>query len=306
MPPHLTRRRLALAAVVLAATLPYLPTLDDYFTQDDFGVIGLLAFKPASSFPRWFVMPWMENIWEYTPDELRPFVAVTYQAAAQWNPGSAVPQHAINIALHAGNALLVLVMASRVAGLSPPAALVAAVAFAVLPMQAESVAWVTGRVDSMPAFFYLAAFVLYCRWRAEQRRALYLWSLAACFVALFSKQNTITLLPALVAYDLVLGRRPVQWSWTWLRPYVPFVLLTAGYLLLRYAVFGEMARESMLTLARLELVGQDLSTHLRRMIFGEAGLAISGYQAAIRASVAVAAVVAIGVLLGRDRSARMV
>jgi len=67
-----------------------------------------------------------------------------------------------------------------------------------------------------------------------------------------------------------------------------------------------MARESMLTLARLELVGQDLSTHLRRMIFGEAGLAISAYRAAIRVGAAVAAVVAIGVLLGRDRSARMV
>ena len=52
---------------MLAATLPYLPTLDDYFAQDDFGVVRLLAFKPASYFPRWFVVPWMENIWEYTP-----------------------------------------------------------------------------------------------------------------------------------------------------------------------------------------------------------------------------------------------
>ena len=47
------------------------------------------------------------------------------------------------------------------------AAFAAGVVFAVLPMQTESVAWVTGRVDSMPAFFYLAAFLLYCRWRAD-------------------------------------------------------------------------------------------------------------------------------------------
>ena len=83
-------------------------------------------------------------------------------------------------------------------------------------MQTESVAWVTGRVDSMPAFFYLASFYLYCRWRAEGRTPLYLWSIAACFTALFSKQNTITLAPALMAYDLVLGRRPLRVSWAYL------------------------------------------------------------------------------------------
>ena len=85
MPPHLNARQAAIVAVVLAAVLPYVPTLDNYFAQDDFGVVGLLASKPALYFPRWFVVPWMENIWGYTPDELRPFVALTYQAAAQWN-----------------------------------------------------------------------------------------------------------------------------------------------------------------------------------------------------------------------------
>ena len=57
--------------------------------------------------------------------------------------------------------------------------------------------------------------------------------------------------------------------------YTPFVLLTAGYLLLRYAVFGQVARESMLGTARVDLFIQDVSTHLRRMVFGEPGLAMS-------------------------------
>jgi hypothetical protein len=35
--------------------------------------------------------------------------------------------------------------------------------FVVLPIQAESVAWVTGRVDSLPAMFYFASFLLYVR-----------------------------------------------------------------------------------------------------------------------------------------------
>ena len=306
MPAYLNVRRLAVAAVVLAAVLPYVPTLDNYFAQDDFGVVGLLAFKPALYFPRWFVVPWMENIWGYTPDELRPFVALTYQAAAQWNAGSPIPQHLLNVALHAANALLVMRIAEHAAGLSLASAATAAIVFAVLPMQTESVAWVTGRVDSMPTFFYLAAFYLYCRWRAEGRTAMYLWSVAACFAALFSKQNTITLAPALIAYDLLLGRRPVRFSWTWLRPYAPFVLLTAVYLLLRYAVFGQVARESMLGTARLDLFIQDMSTHLRRMVYGEPGLAMSATRAAAAVGIGAAAIASIAGLLARQGAGRIV
>ena len=306
MSRYLSDRRLAVLLVLAAATLPYVPTLDNYFAQDDFGVVGLLASKPAFFFPRWFVVPWMENIWGYTPDELRPFVALTYQVAAQWNAGSPVPQHLVNVGLHAGNALLVLAIAERAAGLSLPSAVTAAIAFAVLPMQTESVAWVTGRVDSMPAFFYLAAFVLYCRWRTEGRTSLYWWSVAACFVALFSKQNTITLAPALVAYDIVLGRRPVRSLWAWLRPYLPFVLLTGGYLLLRYEVFGQVARESMLSTARLDFFAQDVSTHLRRMVFGEPGLAVSVARAAILVGLCAAAIASVGALLARQAAGRAV
>jgi hypothetical protein len=306
MPADVTWRRLAPVLAVLAAVLPYLPTLDDFFVQDDFGVVGLLASKPAAFFPRWFVVPWMENIWEYTPDEIRPFVAVTYQAAAQWEPGSPLPQHLLNVALHAGNAWLVLGIASRVAGLSAPAALAAAMAFALLPMQTESVAWVTGRVDSMPAFFYLAALLLYARWRDEGSRAAYWGAVAACFVALFSKQNTVTLGPALVAYDVLVRREPIRVTWGWLRPYVPFAALTAGYLLLRYAVFGEMARESMLHSARLAVFGHEVTIHLRRMMFGEPGLAIEPARAALIATGAALVVAALGWLRAPAAGRRVV
>ena len=66
----------AAALVALAATVPYLPVLHDYFIQDDFGVVALLSQKPASAFPGWFVSTWMDDIWGYTPDEIRPFPAV--------------------------------------------------------------------------------------------------------------------------------------------------------------------------------------------------------------------------------------
>ncbi len=106
------------------------------------------------------------------------------------------------------------------AGLSLVPATFAALVFVLLPVQAESVAWITGRVDTMPAFFYIASFLLFAWWRRGRSTpgARHVWlryvaSLVMFFFALFSKQNTITLAPALVAYDFFIGRRfPFRWG----------------------------------------------------------------------------------------------
>ena len=299
----MNRHALAAFLVVLAATLPYLETLDDYFVQDDFGVVWLLSSKPAGYFPRWFISPWMDTIWGDPPDEIRPFPAVTYQVAALWGAASPVANHAINIAFHAVNALLVFSIAEATAGLPLLPAAFAAVVFAMLPMQSEAVAWVTGRVDSMPACFYLAAFLLYVRWRDARRVPLYLWSVALCFVALFSKQNAVTLPAALVAYDVLVAKRPLGLSWSWLRPYMPYVLLTAGYLALRYALFGEVAREGRLGAAQFGVFRQNVSIHVRRMIFGEAGLQLAVSTALTCVAVGAAALIVAWMVWGERNRA---
>jgi hypothetical protein len=273
----MTGRRAAIVAAV-AAVLPYLATLDNYFIQDDFGVVALLSSKPATYFPRWFVTTWMEDIWGYTPDEVRPFPAVSYQIAAVFGAASPYANHVINIAVHALNAVLVLAVAIEAAGLAVVPALVAAVAFAVLPMQTESVAWITGRVDSMPACFFLAAFLCFVRWRAAHTGRAYAWAVAWCAVALLSKQNTVILVPCLMAYDVVVRRQPVRPTWQWLRPYVPFIVLTVAYLALRYALFGEVAREGMLNERQLAVFAGDAVVHLKRMVYGEVGVAAPGVR----------------------------
>jgi hypothetical protein len=275
----MTRRSAAVVAVA-AAVLSYLPTLDNYFVQDDFGVVALLSSKPATYFPRWFVSTWMEDIWGYTPDEIRPFPALSYQIAAVFGAASPYANHVINIAFHAVNTLLVLAVAVEAAGLALAPALVAALCFAVLPMQTESVAWITGRVDSMPACFFLAAFLLFVRWRTTHRARAYGGAVAWCAVALLSKQNAVILVPCLMAYDIVVGRRAVRPAWSWLRPYVPFIVLTVAYLALRYALFGEVARESMLNERQFAVFSADLGVHLKRLVYGEPGVAMSGTRLA--------------------------
>jgi hypothetical protein len=315
----MTRRRWAGLAIVLAASVPYLPSVDDYFVQDDFGVVWLLSQKPASAFLGWFASTWMDDIWGYTPDEIRPFPAVTYRLAALAGAGSPVANHLLNIALHAANALLVCAIGVRAAGLGLPAALLAALVFALLPAQAETVAWVTGRVDSMPALFYTGSFLAYVCWRATAARRLYVASLVLFFVALFSKQNTVTFVPAILLYDAIVargaGRReqsqqeggsPVfvfTATWDLVRPYLPFVALTAGFLMLRWVLFGEVARESTLNAQALELFAQMTARHVQRLVVGQP---LSDTALVVPLLVAVVAVFALALRseIDRGRAAR--
>ena len=157
-----SKHLLAVLAILLAASLPYLSTAGNYFVNDDFGVVRLLSQKPALYFPTWFVTSWMDDIWGATQDEVRPFPAVTYQLAAIWGATSTVANHVMNIAFHAANALLVLAIARAVVGLSLAAATLAALVFATLA---------------------------YACWRrgAGASTRLYVCSIVLFFCALFSK-----------------------------------------------------------------------------------------------------------------------
>ena len=276
------RRAIAAAVIAIAAIALYAPTIHDYFLQDDFGVVGLFSQRPISYFPRWFMTPWTEDIWGYVPDEIRPFPAASYVIASWFGATAPEPNHIMNIALHAANGVLVMLIAEAAAGLALVPAMFAGVVFVLLPIQAESVAWVTGRVDSLPTFFYFASFLLYVRsvhLKADptdtggvRLQPDYLWSVALFVAALFSKQNTITMAPALVLFDWIVDRRRIEVSWRWLRPYVPYVVLTVGFLALRYVLFHEVARESVLSAQRVQEFLSDSSRHLVRLVFGGAGV----------------------------------
>ena len=262
--------RLAAILVVLAAIVPYLPTLNDYFVRDDFGVVQLLAQKPASYFPRWFYTSWMDYIWGYTPDEIRPFPAVSYQLTALGGHASPLLHHVLNVLLHAANGLLIFAIARRAAAVSVTSATFAALVFVLLPVHTESVAWITGRVDSMPAFFYLASFLAYVRWRTTSHGGSrwYLAAIAFFFVALFTKQNTITMAGTLVAYDVLVLRR-VKPSVSAVMSYVPVVAMTLGYLWLRYLLFGQVAREGSLNARALNDFGVLFNRHLTHVAVGD-------------------------------------
>ncbi|MET0485583.1 MAG: hypothetical protein ABW216_07805, partial [Candidatus Rokuibacteriota bacterium] len=129
--------------------------------------------------------------------------------------------HAGNLLLHALNAALVYLLAARLLALALPTATscarlagatVAALAFAIHPLRAESVGWITDRGDVLCATFYLTAVVTYLRFALSDDGGGRRWrtaSLVAFGGALLSKEIAMTLPLSLLLLDTYPLRR---WS----------------------------------------------------------------------------------------------
>jgi cytochrome c-type biogenesis protein CcmH/NrfG len=114
--------------------------------------------------------------------------------------------HLTNLLLHIGGALLV-VRILRGADLSPGAALLAALLWALHPLQVESVAFMSERKNVLSGLFFFWAFRRYQRFAAGSGWNGYASILALFVLALLSKMNTVVLPALCVAWDLVVHRQ---------------------------------------------------------------------------------------------------
>jgi hypothetical protein len=152
--------------------------------------------------------------------------AFTTTRAANWHPVTWVshmidvtvfglapgPAHAVNLALHVANVLLLFVFFARTTGAAGRSAVVAAL-FAVHPLHVESVAWIAERKDVLSTLFWLLAtweYVEYARSRSTGRLALVAFLMA---LGLLAKPMLVTLPFTLLLLDRwPLGRASAGWK----------------------------------------------------------------------------------------------
>ena len=134
--------------------------------------------------------------------------------------------HLGNILLHAANAALFCILAQRLLGAAMPGAgttalrlgaLAAALTFALHPLRAESVAWITERRDVLAALFYLLTALAWLRAAAaadgRRRRRWYLASLVLFALGLLSKSMLVSLPLVLLVLDVYPLRRLDLRAW---------------------------------------------------------------------------------------------
>jgi tetratricopeptide (TPR) repeat protein len=134
--------------------------------------------------------------------------------------------HAVNILLHAGCACLLWIILRR---LDIPAAWLAAIFFALHPIQVESVAWITERKNVLSGLFFFLSLLAYLKFALPdasasrgRRRLSYAAALLLFACALLSKTVTCSL-PAVILLLLAWKRPRLRASDVW--PLVPFFVL---------------------------------------------------------------------------------
>ena len=184
-----TGHRAAFALIPALALLAYWNAFVGGFQFDDFNVI---VENPAvASLAAW---------WQSMPG-IRPLLKLSYALNRGWTGGDAHQAlfgfHMVNLALHAGNALLLYAINRRLLGeqaCAPAIALLAALLFAVHPVHSEAVTMISGRSMSLMAVFYLSSLLAYL----DNRHRL---SLALFAAALATRETALTLPLALLLIE---------------------------------------------------------------------------------------------------------
>ncbi|MGA2261409.1 MAG: tetratricopeptide repeat protein, partial [Acidobacteriota bacterium] len=179
---------LVLPALILAALLAYQPAWHGGVLWDDNAHITRTALQSAHGLWRiWFDLGATQ---QYYPVVHSAF----WFLHSLWGDNT-LGYHIVNILLHALSAFLFALILRY---LSVPGAWLAAVIFALHPVQVESVAWITELKNTLSGSLYLAAALVYLQFDSNRRRSLYALALTLFTFALFSKTVTATLPAALL------------------------------------------------------------------------------------------------------------
>lgn len=228
-----------LIILCLAVLAVYFPVLRHGFQlyDDDINIVSnpLLTNFSWRHLGRLWVQPYL-NL--YIPLTYSVW-ALLGKGSALLAPGSEGPPspalfHAASLLLHLGSTVLVFGLCQRLLKQGWVAAL-AALFFALHPVQVETVAWVTGMKDGLSGFLVLLALSHYLRYTEDtltrwQARRHYVLASIALLAALFAKPTAVVLPLHAAIVGLLLRRRGPRQIATELLPWallsIPFIVAT--------------------------------------------------------------------------------
>lgn len=234
MPTPTDRRRrvVALALFALAAAVFAPAVRGDFVLLDDLTYVvdnPHLREGLGAAGLRWALTTGYAANWH-------PLTWVTHLAAFDLFGLDPRGHHLVNVLLHAANAALLFALLRSLTGRLWPSALAAAL-FAVHPLRAEAVAWVSARKDVLSGLCWLLALGAWTRHARSPSASRYLAALALFALGLAAKPVVVTLPLALLILDAwPLGRhRAVSWTRLALEK-VPFLVLAAASALVTWRV----------------------------------------------------------------------
>jgi tetratricopeptide (TPR) repeat protein len=181
---HFAHRPWLLALVLAVVTfLAYFPVLRAGFFWDD---DTLFARNPAM-----LSLPGLRQIWSsLTASRFVPLTLTSFWVERRVWGLNPLPYHALNVGVHAANAVLLWVLLRR---LKIRGAWVAAAVWALHPVNTETVAWVSELKNAQSELFFLLALLTFLRFEGRLSPRDYAAALVFGAAAMLSKASTIML-----------------------------------------------------------------------------------------------------------------
>ena len=217
------------AFVFFAAIVAYLPSLSGDFIWNDSDYVTAPALRSLGGLAR---------IWAEVgaTQQYYPLLHSAFWVQHLLFGDHALGYHVVTLLLHAGSAVLFALVLRQLYRPEPahPAApsrfagaeWLAALLFALHPVHAESVAWISEQKNTLSLVFYLAAALAYFRFDEARLRRTYFAALAFFMLSLLCKTVTSTL-PAAILVILWWKRGRLAWRRDIL-PLVPWFAVGAG------------------------------------------------------------------------------
>ncbi len=151
-----------------------------------------------------------------------PFTTILY--AFEWVAfgGKAYPFHVISLLFHLLNTVLTFVFLKKLTGRNE-IGIIGSLIFAIHPMHAESVVWISEQKDVLYTFFYLLGLISYLNYISKPKTGQYILAILFFFFSLMSKSAAVTFPLVLFCIDYYSGRR---WTAKMLAEKIPFFLLS--------------------------------------------------------------------------------
>jgi tetratricopeptide (TPR) repeat protein len=170
----------------------------------------------------------LKEIWTSTRAVYYPLVLTTFWLLHKIVGLHPLPYHILNVLLHAASAIL-LWRVLRQLGIS--GAWLGAALWALHPVMAQSVAWVTELKNTQSCLFYLLSIFCFLNWDKQSRktqtrvRSSLMFGLSiACFVLATLSKPSVVMLPAALALCIWWRQRRVRWHDV--MPLSPFVVIS--------------------------------------------------------------------------------
>ena len=234
--------------IVATCAMVFSNTLGNSFQFDDeHSILKNPHIRKLENIPSFFVDPTLfsRNVGS---EMYRPVVLVTY-ALNYWVGGyEVVGYHLVNLAVHAGVAV-VFYFLLRQLGLSSRPSVLASLLFVAHPLACEPVNYLSSRSESLAAFFFIAGLSSYAK---DKGRFLVL-SYCCYGVAILSKSTAVGLPVLLLCYDYIRHREKLNRRWKRL---IPHVVIGAAYVVMVRSNVQEAFMDSPLRALEIQLATQ--------------------------------------------------